>query len=359
MARTRIGILGCGAIAPAYLKNLTTHFAGSLEVIACADLVPALAEKQAAEFGIPRACQPKELLADPEIEIVLNLTPAPAHHTVSLSVLRAGKHLFTEKPLALSLDHGREILEEARQRKLRIAGAADTFLGGSLQMARRLIDEGAIGTPVAAHAFVSIPMRHSERYHTVFNGPLLDLGPYYLTALVALLGPVARVAGSAEIRSPEKTEVIDGKSCTFRLPVPSTASATLDFADGSVATLITSCDVYGYYPKVEIHGTRGFMILNDANNYGGTVTVKTHDGETAHEPTGGFCEKGRGLGVLEMAEAIRAHNEPRADGTLLMHLLEIMNGIHESSRRNRHLAVETQVERPAAFDYASLVGGSA
>ncbi|MEJ1971785.1 MAG: Gfo/Idh/MocA family oxidoreductase [Lacunisphaera sp.] len=182
MKKVTIGIMGCGAIAPSYLRNLNSHFSGTVEVLACADALPENAAKIAREFNVPRATTPDELLQDPAVELIINLTPAPAHHEVSLSILRAGKHLFSEKPLALSLEHGRELIALAAARGLRIGGAADTFLGAAGQLARKLVDDGRIGTPIAAQALFGANVFDSERYHRLYRGALLDLGPYYLTA---------------------------------------------------------------------------------------------------------------------------------------------------------------------------------
>jgi predicted dehydrogenase len=359
MEPVRVGLLGCGAIAPAYLRNLTTHFAGAVEVVACADTVPEAAQKRATEFGVPRACGPEELLATPEIELVINLTPAPAHHATSLQVLQAGKHLFTEKPLALSRAAGKELVRVAADRGVTLAGASDTFLGAGLQWCRRLIDEGRIGTPVAASALVTIPAFGRPRYHQVFRGALLDLGPYYLGALVALLGPVHRVTSAAEIRWREKI-ADDGEATAgqpFAVDLPTSVAAALEFADGTVASLVASCDVHGYFPRTEICGTAGALTLNDANGYGGKVVLRTPKGEEVFEQAPGFAGKGRGLGVAEQALAIRAGHAPRAHGGYLYHVLDALLAVHDASPAGRHVKLESSVERPAPFDSGTLPAG--
>lgn len=356
MQKVTVGILGSGAIAPAYLRNLKSHFSGVVDVVACADNVAESATKCADEFNVPKACTPAELLADPSVEIVVNLTPAPAHHAVSLSILKAGKHLFSEKPLALSLEHGREILELAAARGLRVAGAADTFLGGGVQFCRKLIDEGRIGTPVAASILVGTDLFHFARYHHVFRGALLDLGPYYLTALVALLGPVARVSGAAEIRFPEKPHAPDSPEAgtTFAVDIPTSVSGSLEFVDGTVASLVASCDMNGNFRRVEIYGTKGTLTINDVNRYSDRVVLRAGDVEETFHPYAGFCELGRGLGVAELALALREGRAPRASGDLMYHVLEVMLGVHASSAAGRHVQMQTRVDRPAPFDYAAL-----
>ena len=196
-----VGIVGCGNISDIYLQNCQ-RFPG-LALLACADAEPARAEAKAAEFGI-RALPVAELLADPAIEIVINLTPPAAHAAVNLAALEAGKHVYTEKPLAIGREEGRRTVELARARGLRVGSAPDTFLGAGLQTCRRLLDAGAIGVPVAATAFMAGHGPESwhpnpEFFYKRGAGPLFDVGPYYLTALISLLGPVARVTGAARI----------------------------------------------------------------------------------------------------------------------------------------------------------------
>ncbi|HEU5077633.1 MAG TPA: Gfo/Idh/MocA family oxidoreductase [Opitutaceae bacterium] len=360
MKKVNVGIMGCGAIAPAYLRNLKSHFAGTVEVVACADTFAENAAKIAREFGIPRHGTPEELLRLPEVELVINLTPAPAHHEVSLGILRAGKHLFTEKPLSLSLAHGKELVHLAASRGLHIGGAADTFLGAGGQLARKLVDEGRIGTPIAAQAVWGSDVFHSERYHKIFRGSLLDLGPYYLTALVNILGPVTRVASAAEIRFKEKPHPINSPEAgkTFPVDFPTTVSGSLDFADGTVASIISSCDLHGYFPRVEIFGRTGSITLSDANKYFARVTVRNIDGEQSFDAAPGFRELGRGLGVAEMAQALRENRAPRANGDLMLHILEVMLAVHDSSPANQHVRINSRVERPATFDYAQLPPGT-
>lgn len=353
MKRTNVGILGCGAIAPAYLQNLRGSFGGHLQVVACADKVPDAAAKRAAEFGVPKSCSPEELLGDPEIEIVVNLTPAPVHADTNLAILRAGKHVFSEKPLALGRAEGREILQLAALQRREVAGAADTFLGAGLQLCRKLIDSGRIGVPVAAHGIVALPQHRSFAYHQVFRGPLFDMGPYYFTALVALLGPISRVAGAAEIRFPEKTDpAAAGGARTFKVEVPSTSAASLTFASGLVAALVVTCDVNGYFPRLEIHGTEGSLLLNDANSYGGQVALTCGGKTEAFETAPGFSGAGRGLGLVEMAQALRDGRVPRSGGALMYHVLDTMLAITDSSASGRIVSLESSTARPPAFQYA-------
>ena len=206
--KVKVGIVGCGVISGIYLKNLPTFEA--VEVVAVADLMLERAQARAAEYGVPKACLPDELLADPEIELVINLTIPKAHAQVGLAAVDAGKSVYNEKPLAVERADGQELLRRAKAKGVRVGGAPDTFLGGGIQTCRRLIDEGVIGYPVAATAFLA---GHGHEhwhpdpafYYQRGGGPMFDMGPYYLTALVNLMGPVRRVAGSARATFPERT----------------------------------------------------------------------------------------------------------------------------------------------------------
>jgi predicted dehydrogenase len=237
-----------------------------------------------------------------------------------------------------------------------LAGAADTFLGAGLQSCRKLVDDGRIGTPLNATAYVSISVK-SERYHKTGYGPMFDMSPYYITALLALLGPVKAVAGMARIPFPEKTapgkDGAPGK--TFKVETPSNIVGLMEFASGPVAVITASCDVSGYYPRTEIFGTSGILVACDANGYGGASTVKTPAGEEKIEPTEGFGKRGRALGIAEMAWAMARGRQPRAGAEMLFHVLEIMHAIHESSKEGRQVGIKSSWGRPEPFDCAAML----
>ena len=267
-----------------------------------------------------------------------------------MAALEAGKHVYTEKPLAVTRDEGLELLATAHERDLRIGGAPDTFLGAGLQTCRKLLDEGWIGIPIVANAFIAMGVT-SERYHKVGVGPMFDMGPYYVTALVALLGPATRVTGSTKIPFPEK-EITDplneayGKR--FSVDTPTNVSGILDFAGGVTATVTTTCEIFGYTPRLEIYGTQGILTANDPNMFGGPVYLRRRSGEVREMPlTHGYDDRNRGLGIADMAYAIRRDREPRAGGKLMYHVHEIMHGIHTASHEGRHVEIQSSVERPA------------
>lgn len=350
-----IGVIGCGFIADTYLEVMQRF--PMLHVSACADLDRPRAEAKAAKYGLT-ALSVDELLADPEIELVVNLTIPAAHAEVDLAVLAAGKHMYGEKPLALSRADGRRILDVAAARGLRVGSAPDTFLGGGLQTCRRLIDEGAIGTPVAATA--NLICRGHEHWHPnpdfyyqPGGGPMFDMGPYYLTALVSLLGPVGRVSGSARASFPTRT--VTSKPNNGRLievQTPTHVAGVLDFSAGPIATMVTTFDVYSStLPKLEIYGTAGGLRLPDPNNFGGAVYVQRGRSETWEEVplSHGYIENMRGLGVADMAAAIAAGRPHRANGELAYHVLDVMCAVLESSESGRHVAIESSCRRPAAL----------
>ena len=349
-----VGVVGCGYISAIYLENARQFDA--LRVVACADALPERARARAAEFGVPKACTVEELLADPEVELVLNLTIPAAHAEVGLAAVAAGKSVYNEKPLAIAREDGRRLLAEARDRGVRVGAAPDTFLGGGLQTCRRLLDEGAIGEPVAATAFM---LSHGHEgwhpdpafYYQTGGGPLFDMGPYYLIALITLLGPVRRVTGSARASFPERTITSQPRAGeTIAVEVPTHLAAVLDFASGAVATLVTSFDVWAAeVPKLELYGSTGSLSLPDPNTFGGPVRLHRAGDDAWQEMplTHPYTDNWRGLGVADMAQALRSGRPHRANGELAYHVLDVMHAIETAARTGRHIDLASTCERPA------------
>jgi predicted dehydrogenase len=353
----KIGIIGCGNISGIYFKAGKTF--DILDIAACADLDLGRAQAKAEEHGVPKACTPEELLADPDIPIVVNLTIPNAHYSVCKAALEAGKHVHVEKPLSITRDEGRELLDIAGARNLRVGCAPDTFLGGGLQTCRKLIDDGVIGEPIGATGFMLCHGHEGwhpapEFYYKVGGGPMFDMGPYYLTALVALIGPIKRVTGSARATFPTRTitsQPLNGTQIT--VDVPTHVAGVLDFANEAVATLVTSFDVWaaGSHPPIEIYGTEGSLQVPDPNGFGGPVRVRRmgekewRDVELTH----GYAENSRGIGVADMAYAIQSGRPHRASGALGYHVMEAMHGFHDASESGAHYAMTSHVERPAVF----------
>lgn len=363
MNPVKIGIVGCGNISGIYLKMAKTF--PLLEVAAVADLVLERAQAKAAEYGVPRACTVEELLADPTVEIIVNLTIPHAHASVAMAALRAGKSVYNEKPLAIRREDAQEMLKLAAERGLRVGGAPDTFLGAGHQTCRKLIDDGLIGTPVAATAFMTCHGHESwhpdpEFYYQVGGGPMFDMGPYYLTALVNLLGPARRVTGSARISFPERTITSQPKNGkVIQVEVPTHVAGIVDFAGGAVATIITSFDVWrAELPRIEIYGSLGTLSVPDPNGFGGTVRLwRAGAKEWEDVPLlPNYGENWRSLGVADMAHAIRANRPHRASGELTYHVLDIMHAFHDASSEGRHIELQSTCSRPALLNPALPVG---
>jgi len=357
-----LGVVGCGNISSIYFT-----IAKKMEMlapVACADLIIERARESAAKFGIPKACSTEELLADPEIEIVLNITIPKAHAKVALAAIQAGKSVYNEKPLAVTREDGKRILEAAAAKQVRVGCAPDTFLGAGIQTCRKLIDDGWIGKPIAATAFMTCHGHESwhpdpEFYYKAGGGPMLDMGPYYLTALVNLMGPVRRVTGSTQVTFPTRTITSQPKYSTIiTVDVPTHVVGLLEFAGGAVGTIITSFDVWAAnLPRIEIYGTEGSLSVPDPNTFGGPVRVFRPGGEWTEIPlTHGYAENSRGLGVADMAAALRSGRVHRASGELAFHVLDIMHAIHEAAREGRHIEIKSACSRPAAMRMNLLPG---
>ncbi len=349
-----VGIMGCGTISGMYCKRLKefTH----VNVLACADLEQAKAAACAAEHAIPEVLEPAALLAHPEIDIVVNLTLPMAHYDVARAALENKKHVYNEKPLATELAQGKELVALAKRQKRLIGCAPDTFLGGGLQTCRKLVDDGMIGRPVAATAFMMCHGHESwhpnpEFYYKRGGGPLLDMGPYYLTALVSLLGPVARVCGGATMSFAERTITSKPKSGTvIKVETPTHIVGVLEFVSGALASVVMSFDVWGArVPCLEVYGTEGTLSVPDPNSFGGPVCVHLSGKKDWEEIplTHGFAENYRGLGIADLAYAAVNKRPARASGTLALHVLEVMHAMLSAGASHKCINVKSRCERPA------------
>ncbi|NLX21708.1 MAG: Gfo/Idh/MocA family oxidoreductase [Phycisphaerae bacterium] len=352
-AKVKVGVIGCGNISDAYFTHCAKH--EILDMVACADLDLARAKAKAAQHGLPRACTVAELLAA-DLDVVLNLTVPRAHAGVSLAALAAGKHVYSEKPLAVSREDGRKILEAAGSRGLRVGCAPDTFLGAGLQTCRKLLDDGAIGRPVAASAFMMCPGHESWHpdpafYYQPGGGPMFDMGPYYLTALVALLGPIDSICGQTG-KAHDLRTVTSKPLCGTKIPVevPTHVAGLMRFARGALGTLVTSFDVQAHaMPCLEIYGTEGSMAVPDPNTFGGPVRVWERGASAWREVslTHGYAAPSRGVGLADLAWSLRDGRAHRASGELAFHVLDAMHAFHEASDRRQSVASTAPCDRPA------------
>lgn len=349
----------------AYLRNAPL-FRG-VDIVACADVNPQAAEQRAAQFGL-RASSVDALMAAADVDLVLNLTIPAAHFDISMQALEAQKHVFTEKPLAVTAELGRRLVSEAATRGLLIGSAPDTFLGAAGRYARRLMESGAIGKPVTGTAFMmGRGMEHWHPdpgfYYQPGAGPVMDMGPYYLTMLVNLMGPVRRVQAVATSGQKDRLITADGpkKGTRFSVGTPTSVLSLLEFESGATITFGASWDVFRHsnHP-IELHGTEGSLRLPDPDTFGGTVALsergddwKTTD--TATLPYGAVNwpvdapdrANYRMLGLADLARAIEEKRPPRASGDLALHVLEIMEGILQAGETGVAQAIGGGVDQPS------------
>jgi predicted dehydrogenase len=348
----RCGVIGCGKVSGQYFRAM----AGTtiLEVVACADLDPERARAAAAAHGVPNVVSADELLADAAVELVVNLTPPQRHAEVSLRAIRAGKSVYTEKPLAVTGRQGVELLEEARARGVLIGCAPDTFLGPPAQTARHAIEEGLIGRPIAAAAAILGPGHERwfpdpEVFYRPGAGPLMDLGVYHLTTLVSLLGSVQRVYGMHETFSPTRSVAVGPRAgFTFQSEVPTHFAAVLRFAHGAIATLVASFEVWrSGLPDLEIYGTQGTLALPDPNFFTGSVRHWAARGSAWTDlPDAVASPRVRGIGVVDLAHALRGIGGQRASGTLGLHVLEVMLAIETAWEQGIDQRIGSACARP-------------
>lgn len=343
--RVGVGVIGAGVISNQYLENLTSF--PDLDVRFVADIDLARARAQADKFGVPGSGTVEELLADEAIEIVVNLTIPKVHVEVALQALAAGKNVWSEKPFALDRASGRELLDAAHAAGLRVATAPDTFLGSGIQSARRLIENGDIGAPLTALTLMQSPGPESWHPNPDFlfqegAGPLFDIGPYYLTALVQMFGPVARVSASAS-RARETRVIGSGPRAgeEFAVTVPTHVSALYEFESGQTAQAVFSFDSKLGRTQFEVAGVDGTLVVPDPNTFEGELLVHGSDGIETFPSTG--TTDSRGIGVVELARAIRAGVPERASGEQAYHVLDIMVSTIEAGESRTPVEVESTV----------------
>ncbi len=340
----RVGVIGCGNISGAYL-GMSKNFP-IVEMAACADLNMDVAKAKAEEFKIPRVVTVDELIADPSIEVILNLTVPKAHAPIALRALDAGKHTYAEKPFAVTREDGAAILKKAKEKKLLVGCAPDTFMGAGIQTARKVIDDGSIGKPVSFTAFMMSPGHESwhpspEFYYEVGGGPMFDMGPYYVTALLNLLGPVKRLAALTSVAIPERTITSKPKfGKKVKVETPDHIAGSIEFQQGAVGTIITSfathfAPVDGKNPIV-IYGDKGTLLVPDPNGFGGPVKLrKVGEPEYVEIPHIFSHKYERSVGLADMAYAIRSGRPFRANGEQAFAVLDLMQGFLDASNTGK------------------------
>ncbi|MEO5808018.1 Gfo/Idh/MocA family oxidoreductase [Devosia sp.] len=368
--RLGVGFIGVGNISSAYLKAIKgfEQMPGFdvLDIKALSDMRLESAQARGAEFNIP-AKSVDDMLADPEIDLVINLTIPRAHVEVGLKALAAGKHVYSEKPLGITFAEGKTLLDAANKAGLRIGSAPDTFLGGSHQQSRAVVDSGALGQIVGGTAYFMCPGHEAWHpdpafYYDIGGGPVLDMGPYYITDLVNLLGPVSKVmAMSSMLRAERVIGSEPKKGQTIPSRVLTHVTGSLAFENGAIVQVGLSFDVAGHkHVPLELYGTEASLIVPDPNFFGGEVSLKQRGNGndwTAVPVELPYADGNyRSLGVADMAHGILNNRPHRANGDLALHVLEVMEAFEVSSREGRVIDIKTPVVRPAPIS-ESLVGG--
>ena len=357
MKPMNIGIIGCGSISGIYLQNLSGMFAHHVNVLAVSDLVPERAQRAKDTLGgAPEILTLEQIAAHPDIQLVLNITEPYNHHHVSTTLLKGGKHVYSEKPLGISRAEGDDILALAKKNGLRVGGAPDTFLGGGIQTCRKLIDEGWIGDILSAEAYMVCHGHETwhpnpEFYYKRGGGPMFDMGPYYLSALINLLGSIEAVSGittkgfnQRRVTSKESYgQIID-------VDVPTHIAGLMRFASGAVGSLIMSFDIWNsQLPRIEVHGTKGSLYVPDPNTFGGPV-LYSRPGDSYGKEVPlcyGYQDNSRGLGLCDMACALAENRAARASSDLTYHVLDAMQAFHESSDQRKEIRLGSSCARPA------------
>jgi len=355
-----VAMVGCGNISAQYLTQLERLT--NLELVAVVDAVPAAAAAVAGRYGVAVRTF-EEVLADPGIDVVLNLTTPAQHAPLSAEALRAGKHVYQEKPFGVSLAQARELAQVAADSGRRLGAAPDTVLGTGIQTARRAVDDGLVGTPVGATAFMLCPGHEAWHpnpgfYYLEGGGPLLDMGVYYLTALVTLLGPIQTVAGMGTRSTGVRTVPDGAPRAGEELPVEvdTHVAALLRHTSGAVSTLLVSFDTRtSVLPTIELYGTRGTLAVPDPNRFDGPVGLATERGGpfAELEVSGGYPDAGRGVGLSDMVRSIGAGTPHRQSAELSLHVHEVMEAVLTSAAHDRFVTIDAGCERPDAVPYGA------
>lgn len=375
MRKVKIGIVGCGVICHTYISNIKSTYQW-LEIVACADLVLDKARAVASQYDIPIACSLEELLQNGDVEIIVNLTTPIAHTDINQKALEAGKHVYCEKPLALTLEDAKVTLELAKKMDLMLGCAPETFLGAGLQTCRKIIDEGWIGTPISATANMisyGVETWHAspEFYYKSGGGPMMDMGPYYVTALVSLLGPIDKIGCFNNIGHETRqiySEPLRGK--IIDVEVPTNYTGIMHFKNGAIANINMSFDIwFSNLPLLEIYGTEGTLVIPDPNMFGGQIKIfrkekvldavesKIYGGEsntlTDTESLKDIpqiypqpLQNMRGLGILDMAFALVNGRKHRANEELAYHVTEALIGFDKCSKEGLIYSMQSSCSRP-------------
>ncbi|MCL2832626.1 MAG: Gfo/Idh/MocA family oxidoreductase [Treponema sp.] len=364
--KVKTAVVGCGIISEIYLKNMTSAFQ-ILDVVGCCDIIKERMEKRAAQFNI-KQMSIEEILADKSIELVLNITDPINHHLVSTQVLEAGKNLYSEKPIDLSIDAARELVQLADKKGVLYGNAPDTFMGQAIQTARYYIDSGIIGDVTGVVAVLNRDAGFlAEKYPITLlpgGGIGLDVGVYYVTAMLSILGPVKQISGFVTTNKPDRMHYFPDKEDfgqKYKLQAENLVAGSFRFASGVFGTLMfNSCSIGNEIPQIIMYGTEGILYMPDPNRFGGEVKVilKGQHEPTALPPTHAFSENHRGIGPAELAWALRKGRKPRTSKEMAFHGLEMLLGLYKSCETGKFYEMTSTFQRPAPIPRGYLYGGA-
>lgn len=357
MKQYKVGIIGCGVISEHYLRFARDEYSDYFRITAVADILPEKAQARAQEFGIPKCGTPEMIYEDPEIDIVMNLTVPMVHEEISIRILESGKHLYTEKPLAVSREGMRRVLETAKRMGKRVGSAPDTFMSAPAQTAKKALEEDWIGAPIGINAICA--MRGNEFWRPDADffyqegaGPMMDMAAYYLNQMVNLVGGVDSVMTMSKITFPERTiKVPPRRGEKITVEVPTFVSSTLRFENGVIVTFVNSFDIWGTrQPHIEIYGEKGTMVLPDPNRYVGDVLVKRLNSDW--QPMPQFVEYGkygRGIGIVDMIRSIEEGVPHKASGELAYHVTDVILAMDEAGKTGKEIKIDSTVSVPTGL----------
>jgi len=349
MKQFGVGVVGCGNISDIYLTNINNMF-HNLKLIGVADLMADKAKGQAEKYATT-VYTTEDLMNHPEVDIILNITTPKTHRKICEMALMAGKHVYVEKPLSLNVEDGKFLVDLAEEKGLRIGGAPDTFLGAGIQTCIKLIEDGWIGEIIGCNAFMLCHGHESwhpdpEFYYELGGGPMYDMGPYYLTALAKLVGPITTVAGMTGKGFETRTITSEKKyGKVIDVEVPTHVTSMLQFENGAIGYVTTSFDVWGNsLPRIEIYGSKGTISVPDPNTFGGPVKLMTENDTEFREIPLAFdhADNSRAYGISNMAEAIEKDTPHQASGALTYHVLEVMDAIHKSWDERQFIDIQSR-----------------
>ncbi|HCS74019.1 MAG TPA: oxidoreductase [Clostridiales bacterium] len=359
MRKMKLAILGCGSISGKYIQCAKEQYSDIMEIVACVDINTDRARECAEKYKIPKVYSLDEMLNDNDVELVVNLTIPKVHAELTIACLESGKHVYSEKPLAISREEGKKIIDTSKRLGLRVGCAPDTFMGSAIQTAKKLIEDGWIGEPIGASSIMVSPTRGNENWHPDPEffyqkgaGPMFDMGPYYFNAFINLIGPIESVNAQSRITFPERLIVTQPKyGQKIKVEVPTYISGIFQFKNGAIGSIMTTFDVWNTkQPFIEIYGEDGTLVLPDPNQFTGSVYMsrfKFGDTEWHEVPTLiEYDNNGRSAGVADMIAAIYNNYPHRASGEMGYHVLDIINAFDDAAQTGIKQVLKSTCDKP-------------